>query len=628
MTISLEDTFKKAEELQKSKNLKEAVNLYKKIIEFKPNHIPTLLNLGNLFHQNGNLNKAKYYYEKLLLIDSQNSQLIYNLAIIFFRLNDLKNSLYYFDKLIQIDPHIKYLRYNLRNVMRSKNILDLKKTDQELVQDLFLFLFRAKDIDHSVISKNVLFFLYNKEELKDLNNEVNLLSKNLIKNLIEKEVFHLFLQKTILTENNLEKTLTIIRREILLKKNNDKFFKNEKHKNFLISLAEQCWLNEYIWFETKNESSEIKFLKEKIEKDPKINELEIAILACYLPLNSSNIINAKLINYFSDNAYFNDLINVQIKEPIEEIELKRNIKSISEFKNKISKEVRNQYEKNPYPRWRYCNQLYAVNLEHDLNYQIRPNKVNFKKNSEKIDILLAGCGTGKHLINIGKYENSNILAVDLSLASIAYAKRKVKEFNYNNIQFLHADILDLNNLEQKFDVIESVGTLHHMENPTEGLKSLLEVLKPNGVLKLGLYSELAREEIVSLIEIIKNRNFEPDIIGIRAIREFILSQNKSSNLYNSIFTQDFYSTSRIRDLLFHVQEHRFTIPTLIKIFRDFNLEFIGFSFGNYFAKHQYSKLFPDDKKMINLENWNEFEIKYPSTFLGMYQFYVRKINTN
>ena len=628
MTISIEDTFKKAEKLQKSNNLKEAVNLYKKIIEFNPNHVPTLLNLGNLFHQNGNLNKAKYYYEKLLLTDSQNSQLIYNLAIIFFRLNDLKNSLYYFDKLIQIDPHIKYLRYNLRNVMRSKNILDLKKTDQELVQDLFLFLFRAKDIDHSVISKNVLFFLYNKEELKDLNNEVNLLSKNLIKNLIEKEVFHLFLQKTILTENNLEKTLTIIRREILLKKNNDKFFKNEKHKNFLISLAEQCWLNEYIWFETKNESSEIKFLKEKIEKDPKINELEIAILACYLPLNSSNIINAKLINYFSDNAYFNDLINVQIKEPIEEIELKRNIKSISEFKNKISKEVRNQYEKNPYPRWRYCNQLYAVNLEHDLNYQIRPNKVNFKKNSEKINILLAGCGTGKHLINIGKYENSNILAVDLSLASIAYAKRKVKEFNYHNIQFLHADILDLNNLEQKFDVIESVGTLHHMENPTEGLKSLLEVLKPNGVLKLGLYSELAREEIVSLIEIIKNRNFEPDIIGIRAIREFILSQNKSSNLYNSIFTQDFYSTSRIRDLLFHVQEHRFTIPTLIKIFRDFNLEFIGFSFGNYFAKHQYSKLFPDDKKMINLENWNEFEIKYPSTFLGMYQFYVRKINTN
>jgi len=68
------------------------------------------------------------------------------------------------------------------------------------------------------------------------------------------------------------------------------------------------------------------------------------------------------------------------------------------------------------------------------------------------------------------------------------------------------------------------------------------------------------------------------------------------------------------------------IPTLIKIFKDFNLEFLGFSFQNNFTKYQYSKLFPNDKKMINLENWNEFEIKYPSTFLGMYQFYVRKIN--
>lgn len=617
MTISLEDTFKKAEKLQKSKNLKEAINLYKKIIEFKPNHVPTLLNLGNLFHQNGNLNKAKYYYEKLLSINSQNSQLIYNLAIIFFKLKDLKNSLYYFEKLIQIDPSIKYLRYNLRNVMRSKNILELKKTHKELVKDLFLFLFKGKDIDHSGLSKNVLNFLYNKDELRNLNNEENLLSKNLIKNLINQEIFHLFLQKTILTENNLEKTLTIIRSEILLKK-------NTQYKNFIISLAEQCWLNEYIWFETKDESKKIKILKEKIEKDPKINELEIAILACYLPLNSLDKINAMLVNYTSDNEYFNDLINIQIKEPIKEIELKKNIKSISEFKNKISRRVRDQYEKNPYPRWRYCNQLHAENLEHDLNYQIRPNKVNFEKKLEKTDILLAGCGTGKHAIHIGKYDNSNILAVDLSLASIAYAKRKVKEFNYNNIQFLHADILDLKNLEQKFDVIESVGTLHHMENPILGLKSLLEILKPNGFLKLGLYSELARKEIVSLIEIIKNRNFEPNIDGIRAIRKFILSQNNSSNLYNSIFTQDFYSTSRIRDLLFHVQEHRFTIPQLIKIFKNFNLEFYGFSFGNYLPKYQYSKIFPDDKKMINLENWNEFEINYPSTFLGMYQFFVRK----
>ena len=216
-------------------------------------------------------------------------------------------------------------------------------------------------------------------------------------------------------------------------------------------------------------------------------------MACYFPLNSLKKVVTKLKNYTSDNIFFNDLITLQIKEPNIEKEIKKNINSISKITNKISEEVKNQYEENPYPRWRYCNQLFSMNLENDVNYQIRPNMINLEKKSGKIKILLAGCGTGKHLISIGKYANSNILAIDLSLASLAYAKRKVDEFNYNNIQFLHSDILELENLDQKFDIIESAGTLHHMEKPNDGLKCLLKVLKPNGLLRLGLYSELARK---------------------------------------------------------------------------------------------------------------------------------------
>jgi len=624
MTLSLEAIFRQAEQLLKKNSLNQAISLFKKIIELQPSHLPTLITLGNIFHQNRNLDKAKYYYEKALLIDTENSQLILNIAIIFFKLNDFKNSLFNFNKIVRKNPNLKYLRYNLTNVMRSKKILDLKKNNKELVQDLFLFLFKGDNIDHSSISNNALFFLYNKDELKELNIEESILEKNFIKNLIVKDLFQLILQKSIVTESNIEKTLTKIRREFLLKKKDENFLEINNYKNFLISLAEQCWLNEYIWFETEDEIKEVKILKDKIEKDKQINELEIAILASYLPLETLNTIKTKLKDYKSDNLYFNDLISLQIKEPLKEEDLRKSIKSIKEISNKISKEVRDQYEQNPYPRWRYCNQLSSINLEHDINYQIRPNRINFEKKNEDVDILLAGCGTGKHLISLGKYKNSNILAIDLSLSSLAYAKRKVNEFNYNNIHFLHADILDLKLLDKKFDIVESVGTLHHMENPEEGLKSLLKILKPNGLLRLGLYSETARKDIVYLREVIKDKNYKPNIEDIRAIREYVLSQNQSNNLFDSIFTQDFYSTSMIRDLLFHVQEYRYTIPKLIQTFKDFKLEFLGFSIANDFIKFQYSKIFPNDKKMTNLENWHEFEVKYPGTFLGMYQFYVRK----
>jgi len=358
-----------------------------------------------------------------------------------------------------------------------------------------------------------------------------------------------------------------------------------------------------------------------------INELEIAILGCYIPLYTSKKITNKLLDYKSNNIFFNNLITTHIREPLNELNLINSIKSFGKITESVSKKVRKQYEEHPYPRWRHANKNLPSNFLYILNNEIEPNKLeNNNNNFHNPNVLIAGCGTGKHIISAQTYLNANILGIDLSLSSLAYAKRKTIELGLENIEFLHTDILQLKNLKKKFDIIECVGTLHHMKDPFKGLKALIDILEPHGFLKLGLYSELARKEIVSLIEIIKNRNLEPNIDGIKAIREFILSQNKLSNLYDSIFTQDFYSTSRIRDLLFHVQEHRFTIPIMIKIFKDFNLEFLGFSFGNYITKNQYSKLFPDDKRMINLENWNKFEIKYPNTFIGMYQFYVRKIN--
>ena len=50
-------------------------------------------------------------------------------------------------------------------------------------------------------------------------------------------------------------------------------------------------------------------------------------------------------------------------------------------------------------------------------------------------------------------------------------------------------------MKKAFDIIESVGVLHHMEDPIEGWRSLVDVLKPSGLMKIGLYSNLARRHI-------------------------------------------------------------------------------------------------------------------------------------
>ena len=83
--------------------------------------------------------------------------------------------------------------------------------------------------------------------------------------------------------------------------------------------------------------------------------------------------------------------------------------------------------------------------------------------------------------------------------------------------------------------------------------------------------------------------------------------------------------SAVRDLLFHVQEHRFTIPEISKILNNLKLEFLGFDIPNPSIKNKYSEIFPDDKKNISLDNWHQFETANPKTFGAMYQFWVKKI---
>ena len=237
--------------------------------------------------------------------------------------------------------------------------------------------------------------------------------------------------------------------------------------------------------------------------------------------------------------------------------------------------------------------------------------------------MIAGCGTGRHLLIADNYLDANILGVDLSLSSLAYAKRKIEEKGLKNIEFLQSDILNLKNLKRKFDIIESIGVLHHMKDPLKGLEVLLDLLQPYGFMKLGLYSKIARQHITYARKFAGEKNFKGNIEDIRKCRCEIFNAKNDNLLKKVSLGKDFYTVSSVRDLIFNEQEHCFSIPEISKILNKFKLEFLGFS--NSFIKNQYSKTYREDKKNIFLDNWNNYEKINPDTFNSMYSFWVRKI---
>jgi len=138
-----------------------------------------------------------------------------------------------------------------------------------------------------------------------------------------------------------------------------------------------------------------------------------------------------------------------------------------------------------------------------------------------------------------------------------------------------------------------------------------------------LYSKKARQEVIKVKEFIQKNKFKNTIDDIKISRQAIIKQNKNLELKNILGANDFYSTSMVKDLLFHAQEHQFTLPQISKILKNLNLEFLGFD--NLRIKNKYSKLFPNDKNSTSLDNWNQFETSNPYSFPGMYSFWVRKM---
>jgi len=188
---------------------------------------------------------------------------------------------------------------------------------------------------------------------------------------------------------------------------------------------------------------------------------------------------------------------------------------------------------------------------------------------------------------------------------------------------MQADILGLGQLNKQFDIIESAGVLHHMDDPLAGWKVLTDCLKPGGLMAIGLYSELARQPIVKIRMEISQKGIGYSKTQMRLFRDKII---KSKKEHHKIIRKrlDFYSLSTLRDLLFHVQEHRFTIPQIKDHLDKLGLKFCGFESSKIVSNFKQTNKNKNDP--YNLDKWQAYEEANPRVFMGMYQFWCQKVD--
>ncbi|MEJ2027816.1 MAG: class I SAM-dependent methyltransferase [Limibacillus sp.] len=307
------------------------------------------------------------------------------------------------------------------------------------------------------------------------------------------------------------------------------------------------------------------------------------------------------------------------------------IESVTPVEDATSQAVRAQYEANPYPRWMALPPLPETALGGGARGFLKralplAGPAVLPELPEHPSVLIAGCGTGRQARDIARrLPEAKITALDLSVSSLAYAKRKAEGAGVENVSFVQGDLLALTETGGAgFDMIFCSGVLHHLAEPEAGLAAITSRLKPGGVMKLALYSREARAFLKPAREKLAALGLCADAEGIRQARFALFNLPEGDPARAVTAWLDFYSLSDCRDALFHVQERDYHALELAEYLATQDLTFLGFQGLPRETAQAYRARFPQDPEARDLTNWAAFEPDHPLTFVAMYQFWVSR----
>ena len=611
-----------------------SVSGYEKAIIIFKNNIAANINTAECFHnigviedRRGNTDVAIKACQSAISIKSDSFNTRYNLAFLFNKKGDKKQALKLINQCFEVldSPKIRQAYVEILSTV------DIKLISNDIMS--FICNVIADDVtDAQTLATIVFSLLKNKSSIfqrlvclsinDDYAEFVSEFSQN-SSSLLKQELLQLSLSNLPITNYTFECFVKMLRRTLL-----DSYekidFNDERVVELCLSVAVRSYIDGYVFTVTQGEKTKIEGFLQELINHKSIHKNKLSLLLMYVSLyeiyKKSNVNLAGEIT----TKTFEKLVKLQLDDNLTEEKLRSTMESMSEITDQISLTVQNQYESNPYPVWQTLSIRQPEPVENIIqkvsNYS--SEETSFLLEPE---ILIAGCGTGSHAIQTAmRVQHKSLTAIDLSVRSLAFAKRKAEEYGFKYIDFKQLDILKVTELNKKFDIIESVGVLHHMNNPLDGFKSLVNILKPDGLMNIGLYSKLGRRFIIKAKSIYDDSGRHVSDDEIRQFRIDIMDSSDIELATNISGYKDFYALHDCRDLIFHENENNYNISDIATLIDEAGLQFIGFDLWDLSVVDKFINMFPEEGSLSDLKKWAIFEEKYPDTFSSMYIFWCRK----
>jgi len=390
----------------------------------------------------------------------------------------------------------------------------------------------------------------------------------------------------------------------------------------LAALALQADLGANAWPERPEETAAVEALQTALEAEPPAAlDASVLLLACYRPLPHWPLAAP------AEGGLLRAAWERLIEEPRRRAGLGAALPALTPVADATSAAVRAQYEANPYPRWIATNLPRPQPLAEVIRRLFPWVPAAGLPARQPLQVLVAGCGTGEQAVRTARrFSDAEVLAVDLSRASLGHAALRASQMQLDNLVFAQADLLRLGGLGRSFDVIEAVGVLHHLADPLAGWRVLRGLLAPGGLMRIGLYSRLGRQPLAAARQLVGAGDGRPlTQQRLREARALLLQHAGDPAVRFTFSFFDAYDLDGLRDLLFHVQEQDVTLPQIGRWLGQLRLRFLGFELTDRAIRDGFRAAQPTPGAEQDLAAWDAYERANPGSFASMYRFWVQAL---
>jgi len=200
-----------------------------------------------------------------------------------------------------------------------------------------------------------------------------------------------------------------------------------------------------------------------------------------------------------------------------------------------------------------------------LHFPTRPK-------SDRLDILVAGCGTRVVPLLAARMPQANIVGIDLSPASLAVSREQCARHGLDHVSFHELPLERVGELGVDFDVVHCHGVLHPLADPAAGLRALAAVTRPEGVISAMVYARYGRTGVYMLQDLAHRLGVHADDDGAAFMKALVQNLPDRHPLAMLPWGErPDLPIPEVADMLLHPRDRAYTVPDVRGLLDDAGL---------------------------------------------------------